>query len=200
MLDADRVWTTTGHHVAGENTINSGVAGRYASALFDLAESGDALDQVGNELKAVGAMIDDSADLRRLVRSPVFSAEAQGKALSAILDKAGIKGLTANFVGLVVRNRRLFALPDMIRAYGQILARHRGEVTADVVTAHSLSDDQTKALKDAIKSAIGKDVDVSTRVDPSLLGGLVVKVGSRMIDTSLKTKLNSLKIAMKEVG
>lgn len=186
--------------MAGENTIISGVAGRYASALFELAEGAGALDSVGGDLKTVGSMIDESGDLRRMVKSPVFSAEEQGKAFGAILSKAGVGGLTANFIGLVARNRRLFALPDMIRGYVALLAAHRGEVTADVVSAHPLSDAQTTALKEAIKASIGKDVAVSTRVDASLLGGLVVKVGSRMIDTSLKTKLNSLKFAMKEVG
>lgn len=186
--------------VTGEGSIVSGVAGRYAAALFELAVESKSHDAVGDDLSAIGTMIDDSDDLRRMVRSPVFSADKQGAAFAKILDKAGIGGLTANFVGLVARNRRLFALRDMIRAYGALLARHRGEVSADVVSAHTLNDAQTTALKDAIKSALGKDVQVSTRVDPALLGGLVVKVGSRMIDTSLRTKLNSMKIAMKEVG
>ena len=182
------------------NGIISGVAGRYASALFDLAANANALDSIGEELASVGRMIDESDDLRRLVRSPVFSAEEQGAALAKILDSAGIKGLTANFIGLVARNRRLFALRDMIRGFQGLLAAHRGEVTADVVTAHPLDYAQTAALKDAIKASVGKDIQIATRVDPALLGGLVVKVGSRMIDTSLRTKLNSLKIAMKEVG
>lgn len=186
--------------MGGEGIIVSGVAGRYASALFDLALDAKSLDQVGNELSSIAALIDDSADLQRMVRSPVFTAEEQEAAFGEILKKAGISGLSANFIGLVIRNRRLFVLRDMIRAYGVLLSEHKGEVTADVTAAHPLSDAQTTALKAAIKDAVGKDVAVQTRVDESLLGGLVVKVGSRMIDTSLKTKLNSLKIAMKEVG
>lgn len=186
--------------MADEHSIVSGVAGRYASALFELADEAKALDATGDELASIGAMIDASDDLQRTLRSPVFSADDQGAAFAKLLDKAGIKGLTANFVALVARNRRLFALRDMIKAYAALLSAHRGEVSADVVSAHPLNDDQTASLKDVIKAAVGKDVQVSTRVDPALLGGLVVKVGSRMIDTSLRTKLNSLKIAMKEAG
>lgn len=186
--------------MADADSIVTGVVGRYASALFELAEGAKALDAVAGELTAIGTMIADSADLRRMVKSPVFSSEEQGAAFAEILKKAGISGLTANFVGLVAQNRRLFALADMIKGFHALLAAHRGEVSADVTSAHALNDAQTKALKDAMKAAIGKDVQVVTRVDPALLGGLVVKVGSRMIDTSLRTKLNSLKIAMKEVG
>ncbi|ADZ72635.1 H+-transporting two-sector ATPase, delta (OSCP) subunit [Polymorphum gilvum SL003B-26A1] len=145
-------------------------------------------------------MLGDSADLVRLVRSPVFSAEEQLAALDALLAKAGISGLAANFVKLAARNRRLFALPDMIRAFRALLAEKRGEATAEVVSAVALSDAHVAALKDALAASTGKTVNISARVDPALIGGLVVKVGSRMIDTSLRTKLNSLKFAMKEVG
>lgn len=178
----------------------SGVAGRYATALFELADAQSALDAVAADLRGINAMLNESADLVRLVRSPIFSADEQARAFGAVLDKAGASGLVKNFVGLVIRNRRLFALPDMISAYTSLLAQKRGEVTADVTTAHALGDAQVESLKAALKSATGRDVLINTKVDASLLGGLVVKVGSRMIDSSLRTKLNSLKIAMKEAS
>ncbi len=178
----------------------SGVAGRYATALFELAEAQNALDAVAADLGSIGTMLNESEDLTRLVRSPLFSADEQGRAFAAVLDKAGISGLVKNFVGLVIANRRLFALPDMIRSYNAILAEKRGEMTADVTSAHPLGDQQVESLKAALKSATGRDVRINTKVDAGLLGGLVVKVGSRMIDSSLRTKLNSLKIAMKEAS
>ncbi|RVB40683.1 F0F1 ATP synthase subunit delta, partial [Mesorhizobium sp. M7A.F.Ca.CA.001.06.1.1] len=134
------------------------------------------------------------------INSPVFSSEDQAKAIAAIADKAGITGLTGNFLRVVARNRRLFAIPGMIRAFRQISAEHRGETAAEVTSAHALTAVQQTELKAALKSVAGKDVAISVTVDPSLLGGLVVKMGSRQIDTSLKTKLNSLKLALKEVG
>ena len=145
-------------------------------------------------------MLDESADLRRLVRSPVISADDQAKALKAVLVKAGSAPLTLNFLLLIARNRRLFALRDMMKSYVALLARERGEVAADVVSAHALTEAQLTQLKDVLRINIGKDVQVDTRVDPALLGGLVVKVGSKMIDSSLRTKLNNLKVAMKGIG
>ena len=174
--------------------------GRYATALFELAEADQAFDEVERDLARFGEMMDSSEDLVRLVRSPVFSADEQERAVAAVLDKAGIGGLTGKFIKLVARNRRLFAIRDMIRSYRALLAEHRGEVTAEVTSAETLSDAQLDALKDELKISIGRDVQIETRIDASLLGGLVVKVGSRMVDSSLRTKLQSLKIAMKEVG
>jgi len=185
--------------VASENIV-SGMAGRYATALFELAESEASLDAVAADLRRVEAMIEGSADLKRLVLSPVFGADIQAGAFTAILDRAGIKGLVANFIGLVIKKRRLFALPAMITGYIRLLAKSRGEVSADVTSAHPLSDAQLASIKAALNAATGRDVQVNTRVDEGLLGGLVVKVGSRMIDSSLKTKLNSLKLAMKEAS
>jgi len=179
------------------SSLVSTVAQRYASALFDLAGDVDAIDAVEKSLDSLDAMIEESADLQRLIKSPVFSAEDQAKALAAVLDKAGVTGLVANFIGLLSKNRRLFVLPEIIRA---LSAAHRGEMTADVVSAEPLSDDQVAALGEALKSSTGKDVKLNRKVDPALIGGLVVRLGSRMIDTSLRTKLNSLKIALKEVG
>lgn len=185
--------------VAGEDPIISGMAGRYATALFELALENKATDAIKADLDRFDAMIDESPDLRRLVRSPVFDADEQLRALSAILDKAGIKGLAANFLRVLVTNRRLFAVRDVVRGYRALIARHKGEVTAQVTVAEPLSDKNREALKDALKSVTGgKDIDFDVKVDPAIIGGLIVKVGSRMVDSSLRTKLNAIKIAMKE--
>jgi F-type H+-transporting ATPase subunit delta len=177
----------------------SGMAGRYAGALFDLALEAKATDAVKSDLDRFDALIAESADLNRLVRSPVFGADEQLKALSAILDKAGISGLAANFLRVITTNRRLFAVRDMIRAYRALLAKNKGEVVADVTVAEPLSEANAAALKDALKSVTGgKDIDMNVNVDPAIIGGLIVKVGSRMVDSSLRTKLNAIKFAMKE--
>ncbi len=186
--------------VAEEKSIVSGVSGRYATALFELALDNGAIDAVEADLSRFNALLAESDDLARLVRSPVFAAEDQLRAVSAVLAKAGIGGLVANFIKVAAGNRRLFVLPAMIADFGRLAAAHRGEVTAEVTSAEPLSEAATAALKDALKAKIGKDVTLVASVDPALIGGLVVKVGSRMVDTSLRSKLNSLKIAMKEVG
>lgn len=175
------------------------MAGRYATALFELARDEKVVDAVKADLDGFAAVMADSEDLRRLVRSPVFGAEEQTKALAAVLDKADIKGLTANFLKLVASNRRLFAVSDMIRAFRALVAKHKGEVTAQVTVAEKLSDAHLEALKSALKSVTGgKAVDLNVKVDPAIIGGLTVKLGSRMVDSSLRTKLNSIKNAMKE--
>jgi F-type H+-transporting ATPase subunit delta len=185
--------------VAGEDPLISGVAGRYARALFELALEEKATDAVRKDLDQFDALIGESPDLARLVRSPVFGADEQLAALSAILDKAGIKGLAANFLRVITTNRRLFAVRDMSRGYRALVALHRGEVTAQVTVAEKLSDKNLDALKDALKSVTGgKDIDFDVKIDPAIIGGLIVKVGSRMVDSSLRTKLNAIKIAMKE--
>ena len=177
------------------------MAGRYATALFELALDNKAVDAVKADLDRFDALVGDSDDLRRLVRSPVFSADIQGKALDAVLDKAGIGGLTAQFLKAVTANRRLFAVRDMIRAYRALVARHNGEVTAQITVAETLTDAHRAAITDALKSVTGKEnVGLDVKVDPAIIGGLVVKLGSRMVDSSLRTKLNSIKNAMKEVG
>ncbi|UUP17512.1 ATP synthase subunit delta [Nitratireductor thuwali] len=178
----------------------SGVAGRYAQSLFELANEAKAVPAAESDLSRFEEMLKGSDDLQRLIKSPVFSAEEQFKAIGAVLDKAGITGLVGNFLRVTARNRRLFAVPQMIRAFRQIAARARGEVAAEVSVAHKMTAAQEKELKAALKEVAGKDVTMDVTVDPSLLGGLVVKLGSRQIDTSLKTKLNSLKLALKEVG
>ncbi|MBR0711460.1 F0F1 ATP synthase subunit delta [Bradyrhizobium liaoningense] len=186
--------------MAAEDTSVSGVSGRYATALFELARDQKLVDEVKADLDKFDALLTESADLKRLVRSPVFAADAQSKALSAVLDKAGIAGISANFLKVLTANRRLFAVADVIRAYRVLVAKFKGETTADVTVAEALSDKNLDALKVALKSVTGKDVALNVKVDPSIIGGLVVKLGSRMVDGSLRTKLNSIKHAMKEAG
>jgi len=180
--------------------MTSGVALRYASALFDLAREEDALDAVDADVRALREMLGESADLRRLVASPVFSAADQLRALSAVMDRTSIGGLTANFVKLVTMNRRLFALPGMLEAFAERLARHRGEVVAVVTSAEPLSEAQERALKDSLAEKAGGTIRLETHVDPTLIGGLVVRLGSQMIDTSVKTRLRGLSAAMKEAA
>jgi F-type H+-transporting ATPase subunit delta len=186
--------------VADTSPLISGVAERYASSLFELALEAGKVDAVSAALNGFDALIGESEDLKRLVQSPVFSAEDQVNAISAIADKLGVDALVVNFLKVVAGNRRLFALPGMIKAFAQIAAAHRGEITADVTSAHALTAEQETELKAALKSVTGKDVTLVVTVDPAILGGLIVKVGSRQIDTSLRTKLSTLKLALKEVG
>lgn len=183
--------------MASQSTGTTGLAGRYATALFDLAQERHAIDTVNGDLARLQAMIDDSSDLRRLIKSPLFSSDEQGAAMAAIIERAGLSKIVANFVAVIARNRRLFALEDMIGAWRELLARHRGEVTAEVTSATALSDAQQSALQQALKEATGSTVAVSHEIDPGLLGGLVVRVGSLMIDSSLRTKLHRLQLAMK---
>jgi F-type H+-transporting ATPase subunit delta len=179
---------------------STGLAERYAGALFELADAEKALDQVNGELQALAALIHESKDFERALRSPVISREEQGKALDAILKRQGASPLTHRFIGLLAHNRRLFVLPDIIVAFSRRLARARGESTADVVSAQPLTTDQLAAIRAALKKVVGTQVVLSTRTDPSLLGGLVVQVGSRMIDSSLRTKLLRLSFAIKGIG
>jgi F-type H+-transporting ATPase subunit delta len=190
--------TAEEYFVATDDTSVSGVAGRYATALFELARDQKSVDSVRADLDKFSALLNDSPDLLRLVRSPVFTSETQVKALSAVLDKAGIGGITANFLKVLTANRRLFAVNDVIRAFRALVAKFRGEATADVTVAEPLSDKNLDALKAALKAVSGKDVDLNVKIDPAIIGGLVVKLGSRMVDSSLRTKLNSIKLAMKE--
>ena len=178
----------------------SAVAERYAGSLFDLALEAKSVAAVEKDLGSIEAMINGSAELKSLVASPVFTADEQVKAIGAIASKAKIGGLVSNFLQVAARNRRLFAVPGMITAFRRIAAENRGETTAEVTSAHALTAAQEKELKDTLKSVAGKDVAFSVTVDPSLLGGLIVKMGSKQIDTSLRTKLSSLKLSLKEVG
>src|SRR5262249_23764783 len=186
--------------VAREGSIVSGMAGRYATALFDLALEERALDAAKADLDRFDALVAESADLRRLVRSPVFTAEEQTRALAAVLESAGIRGLTARFLQVVASNRRLFAVRDMVKAYRTLVAAHKGEASAEVTVAEQPNEQHIAAIKDALKAVTRKDVQIDVNVDPTIIGGLIVKLGSRMIDSSLRTKLNMLKHAMKEVS
>jgi F-type H+-transporting ATPase subunit delta len=168
--------------------------------LFELARDEKSVDAVKADLEKFSAMLAESPDLLRLVRSPVFGATEQAKALAAVLEKAGIGGISANFLRVLTVNRRLFAVADVIRAFRALVAKFKGEATADVTVAEQLSDKNLEAIKAALKSVTGKDVALNVNVDPAIIGGLVVKLGSRMVDSSLRTKLNSIKHAMKEAG
>ncbi len=178
----------------------TGVAGRYATALFELALDEDKLEEVEAQLADLQEMLDNSDDLRRLVHSPAFSMDQQAKAMRVIADTAGTSGITKNFLELLVEKRRLSSLSGIIRAFQTLAARHRGEVEAEVVSAVPLSDEQKDTLRQALRDFAGQDVSMNISVDASILGGLVVTIGSRMIDNSLRTKLNRLRHAMKEVG
>jgi len=186
--------------LAAQNSVLTQIARPYASALFDLAESENQLASVETSLSDVSRMIGESADFSRFLRSPVITGDAKAVALNALLAKANTNGLVANFLRLVARNGRLFALDQIIVGFRELAAKARGEVTADVTSAAPLNGEQAKALAETLKSKIGKTVTLNQFVDPSLIGGLQVKVGSQMIDSSLKTKLTAMKIAMKEVG
>ncbi len=186
--------------VAQSESRISGIAERYARSLFELAEESKSIEAVETDLGRFEELVNGSDDLQRLIKSPVFSADEQLAAITALAAKAKIGGLVGNFLQVVARNRRLFAVPGMIAGFRAIAAEHRGEVSADVTAARELTAAQMKELRATLKSVVGKDASINMTVDPSILGGLIVRVGSRQIDTSLKTKLNSLKLALKEVG
>lgn len=178
----------------------AGLAGRYATALFELALESGALDAVAADLKSLKVLLADSDDFTAMVRSPLLSRSQQEAAMTAILEKGNANQITRNFAGLLSQKRRLFALGDIIRAFATLHAAHKGEIEADVVSAAPLSDQQLGALKDQLRSAMGREIQVNVSVDQSLIGGLILKVGSRMIDASLATRLSNLERTMKEVG
>ena len=187
--------------MAEDSDLVSGVSGRYASALFSLAREQRQTAPVAEALDTIDAMIAGSPDLDRLVRSPVFSAADQIKALDALLAREKISGIAANFVRLVAVKRRLFLLRQMIADYRKLYAASRGVTSAQVTSASALTDAHLAALKDQLKAASGgREIQLDVKVDPSIIGGLIVKLGSRMVDGSLRTKLNAIRIAMKEVG
>ncbi|MGI3901167.1 MAG: F0F1 ATP synthase subunit delta [Janthinobacterium lividum] len=187
--------------MADAENIVSGMAGRYASALFSLAKDSRSIDRVAAELKSFDALVQANPDLQLLVRSPAFSAEDQSRALKSILERAGISGLTANFLLLVAGKRRLFAVRTMIRGFLALDDADRGVSRAEVTVAEPLADDQLLALKQSLTEATGgKSVELAMKVDPEIIGGIIVRLGSRMVDASIKTKLNSIRTRMKEVG
>ncbi len=185
-------------NASGDFVSTTGAAGRYAEALFDLARDEGKADAVEAELKGLLAAINGSADLKDFLKSPVYDRADQLAAITAIAEQAGLSPISQNFLKLVASNRRLFALPSMIGAFLAKAAEARGEVSASAVSAAPMNDEQIKSIRMEIESMVGKAVNLETRVDPDLLGGLIVKVGSKMIDSSLRTKLNKLKTVMKE--
>lgn len=181
-------------------SLTSGAAGRYATALFELAREAGQLDRADADLEQVAESLDESPELTDLIGNPVYTRAEQGKAMAAIAERMGLSDLARNVIGLMAQKRRLFALPEMIAQFRALLAEHRGEVTAEVTAAHPLSDAQASALADKIRASMGQDVKLNVRVDKDIIGGLVVRVGSRMIDSSIRAKLARLQTAMREVG
>jgi len=186
--------------LASESTGASGLAERYAAALFELADERHELDTVANDLRELRAMVEASPDLSRLLRSPVLSRDEQGRAIAAIAGQAGLSKLTLDFLGVVAGNRRLFEVPGMIQAYLAQLAARRGEVTAEVTVAQPLDEQRQATLTEQLRRAIGARVAVDVKVNPALLGGMIVKVGSRMVDASLNSRLQRLRLAMRSAG
>jgi F-type H+-transporting ATPase subunit delta len=189
-----------GRFPLAETTGTSGLADRYAAALFDLADERRVLDAVAGDLRELRAMLHESGDLARLLRSPVVSRDEQGKAVAALAERAGLSDLTRDFLGLVAKNRRLFAVPAMIEAYLGKLAERRGEINAEITVAQPLNEARQAALLEQLRRTVGARVVVDIRVDPRLLGGMIVKIGSRMVDASLNSRLQRLRLAMKATG
>ena len=177
--------------------IRASLAGRYASALFDLARDQRQIDAVGRSLDALSSALVDSKDFAELIASPLVSRDEAGKTFAALASQVALDPITANFLGVLARNGRKRELRSIIRAYRRLAADHRGETTAEIVTAYPLKDDQVTALKAQLRARAGRDVNLDTSVDPDILGGIVVKLGSQMIDSSIRTKLNRLASAMK---
>ncbi len=186
--------------MATEDSVVTGLSGRYARALYELADESKQLDTVADDLRSLSAALAESEELRRLVKSPILSRDEQGKAMAAIMEAMKAGDLTRRTVALLAQQRRLFGLEDIISDYLRLLAAHRGETTAEVTSARALTDDELSRLQATLKEIVGRDVAVETRVDPGLLGGLVVRIGSRMLDSSIRTKLQRLELAMKGAG
>jgi len=177
--------------------IQASLAGRYALALFDLAQDAKQIETVSASLETLRGALDESEDLRTLIGSPLVAREDQARAVGAVVGRLALDQLTANFIGVLAQNRRLPQLPGVIRAFNLLAARHRGEITAEVTSVRPLDEEQVAAIKQNLRARMGRDIAVDLSVDPDILGGLVVKVGSQMIDSSIRTKLNNLAHAMK---
>ncbi|MGA7867576.1 MAG: F0F1 ATP synthase subunit delta [Stellaceae bacterium] len=186
--------------MASEATGVSGLAARYAAALFDLADERRILDEVASDLRQLRSMVQASPDMLRLIRSPILSRGEQSKGIEALAEAAGLSPLVRDFLAVVARNRRLFAVPAMIESFLAELAARRGEVTAEVTAAQPLNEAQLAALNDQLRHSVGSRVSIDVHVDPELIGGLVVKLGSRMVDGSIKSKLQRLQLAMKSIA
>jgi F-type H+-transporting ATPase subunit delta len=184
----------------GAASLTSGIAGRYAKALFELASEQNQRDAVAADLSRLKTMLDESADLRRLVLSPAFSRDEQGRAMAIVLERGGFNPLTRNFIGVIARNRRLFALQQIIEVFAALTAQAKGEVAAEVTAAHPLKDAQLAQIRDMLSAKTKRSIALTAKVDPALIGGLIVRLGSRMVDTSIRTKLQMLENAMKGVG
>ncbi|MBD3678714.1 MAG: F0F1 ATP synthase subunit delta [Rhodobacteraceae bacterium] len=181
-------------------SISNGIAARYATAIFELSKESKSLKALESDLEALEAALADSGDFRDLINSPIYSREAQGKAATAVAEKMKLSATTTNTLALMASKRRLFVLPQLLRALRAMISEDKGEVTADVIAAKQLTKAQTEKLAATLKKTVGKDVNINMSVDETLIGGLVVKVGSQMIDTSIRAKLANLQNAMKEVG
>lgn len=190
-----RFWSFSRVETSGG--ILASLAGRYASALFDLARDERQIDSVGRSLDALDSTLIDSRDFAELVSSPLIGRDDTAKAFAALADMLGLDTITSNFLGVLAGNGRKGELRNIILAFRRLAAEHRGEITAEVVSAHTLKDDQVDALKQQLRARAGRDVAIDARVDPAILGGITVKLGSEMIDASIRTKLNRLALAMK---
>jgi F-type H+-transporting ATPase subunit delta len=190
-----RFWSFS--RVDNSGGIRASLAGRYASALFDLARDQRQIESVATSLDALAQALLDSKDFNELVTSPLVSREEAGKAFGALAPDLGLDPITANFLGVLARNGRKNELRNVIRAYRRLAAEHRGETTAEVITARPLNDDQLAALRQQLRARAGRDVAIEAEVDPTILGGIVVKLGSQQVDASIRTKLNRLAQAMK---
>jgi F-type H+-transporting ATPase subunit delta len=190
-----RFWSFS--RVDNSGGIRASLAGRYASALFDLARDQRQIEAIGKSLDALGQALLDSKDFNELVASPLVSRDEAGKAFAALAPELGLDQITANFLGVLARNGRKGELRNVIRAFRRLAAEHRGEATAEVVTARPLNDDQLAQLRQQLRARAARNVNIDSTVDPSLLGGIIVKLGSQQIDASIRTKLNRLAQAMK---
>ena len=177
--------------------IQASLAGRYGSALFALARDERQIDAVGRSLDLLAQALVDSRDFSELMSSPLIDRQEAGKAFAAVARQLALDPLTTNFLGVLARNGRKNQLQNVIRAFRRLASEYRGETTAEVITAHPLKDDQLTALKQQLRGRAGRDVAIETRIDPEILGGIVIKLGSQMIDASIRTKLNRLAEAMK---
>lgn len=186
--------------MANSVSMSQSIAGRYAQAVFDIVKEEGGLDALAQQTDDLGAALADSTDLRDLISSPLYSRDQQARAIGALTSQMGLSATLANTLQLMARNRRLFVLPQLVRQLQSLIAEHRGEITADVTSAVALSDDQQNRLRDTLAQKSGKSVKLNTRVDEALIGGMIVKMGSQMIDSSIRSKLASLQNAMKEVG
>ena len=186
--------------MANSVSMSQSIAGRYAQAVFDIVKEEGGLDQLAQQTDDLGAALHDSSDLRSLITSPIYSRDQQNRAIGALADKMGLSATISNTLQLMAKNRRLFVLPQLVSQLQALIAQERGEVTADVISAVALTDDQQNRLRDTLAKKSGKTVKLNTRVDEALIGGMIVKMGSQMIDSSIRSKLASLQNAMKEVG